>query len=488
MKLRLSISSSAGAPASTYECKGPECLFGRDPEGHVVLEGNGVSWQHARIDLTSTGADVSDLGSTNGTYLNGRRLTARTSLHPEDEIRLGQHGPRLKVLELHGAVAPAVPLRTPRENAAPRPRLATAENAPLSATRFMLMKMQQSFGTMQSRSRKIILGLTTAVLLIGAALSGGLLYSNRVHQRELAEAEARREAEARLTHDNLTKVQQDADERERRWKAEQAQLLVSVDEKNAKAIAELRSEGADDKETAIYSKYSDAIYFVIAPGPGGKVTVGTAFAVDPRGQFGTNAHVALPAQEALAIGKSPLLVSHGGLRQYEITAAQVHPRYTGVFSHDVGVLSVALRAGETVPTTVSLASQADLRKLKPGTHLLYMGFPVYQSDFSDYLEIDRVLGGFRVKRSKVNARTYRGTLNRLLTFATEKGDFSNEFLLEHDLSGMPGASGSALFTPDGKVVGLLNGMMNVKGKFEAGAPNKTGVRVDLLRELLEHGR
>jgi hypothetical protein len=210
--------------------------------------------------------------------------------------------------------------------------------------------------------------------------------------------------------------------------------------------------------------------------------------VDPAGRFGTNAHVALPVQESLAAGQTPVLVSHGGLRQYEIARARAHHNYKGVLSHDVGVLAVRLRPGETVPTTVPLAARDDLRKLRPGTRLLYMGFPVYQDRLADYADIDRAAGVFRVKPSKVNARTYRGTLNRLLTFTSEKGDFANEFLLEHDLPCLPGASGSALFGPDGKVVGLLNGAINVKGKFEAGAPNKTGVRVDLLRELLDLDR
>jgi hypothetical protein len=452
----------------------------------MVLEGNGVSWQHARIDWTSDGADLSDLGSTNGTYLNGRRLTARTPLHPDDEIRLGQHGPALKVIEMHGAVARAVPVQTSKDKVAlPVPRRPAVDNAPPSATRFLLMKVQQSFGDMQSRYRKVIVGIAAAVLVVTVVLGSGLLYSRMAHSRDLADADARRAADAKRAADELDQVRRDQEERERKLREEYAQLLQTVEKRNAREIAALRSAGADDKETAIYAKYSDAVYFVIAPGLEGGVTVGTAFAVDSAGKFGTNAHVALPVQKSLEAGKTPLLVSHGGLRQYEIVRAMPHHLYRGVLSHDVGLLSVRLPPGETVPTTVQLASQDDLRKLRPGSRLLYMGFPVYQKDFSDYLDIDRLAHAFRVKRSKVNARTYRGTLNRLLTFTSEKGDFTNEFLLEHDLPGMPGASGSALFGPDGKVVGLLNGMINVKGEFQAGAPNKTGVRVDLLRELLQ---
>jgi hypothetical protein len=478
MKLRLSITPTPGAPAYPIEPKGPDCLIGRDPEGQVVLDAQGVSWQHARIDVTSRGADLSDLGSTNGTYLNGQRLTARTALQPDDEIRLGQQGPVLRVVEVHGAVARAVPLRTQKEKVPPAlPRRPAADNAPPSATRFLLMKVQQSFGAMQSRHHKVILAITAAVILVTVVLGGGLLYSRMAHKREMADQEAQRIAATQ-------RAEEEAAARERNLRKELVQLLNALKETNAKEMAKMREAGADDKETAIYEKYSDAVYFVVAPLPEGLI-VGTAFAVDPAGKFGTNAHVALPVQKALEAGERPRLISHGGLREYEITAAEAHPRYSGsVHSYDVGVLSARLPAGTSVPTTVQLASTDDLRKLRPGMRLLYMGFPVYQQDSSDYLDIDRVARTFEVKRSKVNARTYRGSLNRLLTFTSEKGDFSSEFVLEHDLPSMPGASGSALFGPDGKVVGLLNGMVNVKGKFDAGAPNKTGVRVDLLRELL----
>jgi pSer/pThr/pTyr-binding forkhead associated (FHA) protein len=37
-----------------------------------------------------TGLYLEDLGSTNGTYVNGRRITAPTSVGTEDEIRIGR--------------------------------------------------------------------------------------------------------------------------------------------------------------------------------------------------------------------------------------------------------------------------------------------------------------------------------------------------------------------------------------------------------------
>ena len=48
-----------------------------------------MSWNHARIDLLPHGATISDLGSTNGTYLNEEILGGPAPLHPGDRVRIG---------------------------------------------------------------------------------------------------------------------------------------------------------------------------------------------------------------------------------------------------------------------------------------------------------------------------------------------------------------------------------------------------------------
>jgi pSer/pThr/pTyr-binding forkhead associated (FHA) protein len=41
---------------------------------------------------------LADLGSSNGTFLNGQRVTGRHSLAMGDQISLGRDGPKLKVI------------------------------------------------------------------------------------------------------------------------------------------------------------------------------------------------------------------------------------------------------------------------------------------------------------------------------------------------------------------------------------------------------
>jgi len=64
-------------------------VLGRDPEANVWVNLPGVSRRHARIVITRGEALLEDLGSTNGTWVGGERVTTATPLGDGDEIRLG---------------------------------------------------------------------------------------------------------------------------------------------------------------------------------------------------------------------------------------------------------------------------------------------------------------------------------------------------------------------------------------------------------------
>lgn len=67
-----------------------EVVLGRDPACSVPLPGDDVSRRHARIAPDGDGHVVSDLGSTNGTWVNGVRVEGRR-LSVGDRIRLGAY-------------------------------------------------------------------------------------------------------------------------------------------------------------------------------------------------------------------------------------------------------------------------------------------------------------------------------------------------------------------------------------------------------------
>ena len=66
-----------------------ENILGRAPDASVWIDAPGVSRHHARIVLAGSDAAVEDLGSKNGTYLRGERLTSSAPLADGDQIRLG---------------------------------------------------------------------------------------------------------------------------------------------------------------------------------------------------------------------------------------------------------------------------------------------------------------------------------------------------------------------------------------------------------------
>jgi DNA-binding winged helix-turn-helix (wHTH) protein len=64
-------------------------IVGRAPDATVWLDAPGVSRHHARIRLEGSEAFVEDLGSKNGTYIGGEKVSGRSLLADGDQIRLG---------------------------------------------------------------------------------------------------------------------------------------------------------------------------------------------------------------------------------------------------------------------------------------------------------------------------------------------------------------------------------------------------------------
>ncbi|MHB8379313.1 MAG: FhaA domain-containing protein [Acidimicrobiales bacterium] len=63
-------------------------IIGRSPDVAVVVNDSNVSRQHAEVWRTAEGVAVRDLQSTNGTYVNGHRVSA-VSLSPRDDVTIG---------------------------------------------------------------------------------------------------------------------------------------------------------------------------------------------------------------------------------------------------------------------------------------------------------------------------------------------------------------------------------------------------------------
>jgi S1-C subfamily serine protease len=195
MKLRLQVRQSANK-AFTWEHTAPMARVGRDPECELSLQGEGsqsVSWNHARLELTPDGAYVTDLGSSNGTFINGKRTEGRARFQVGDYIELGHTGPKLQVAELIGCgkaskahaatayeplpaapiaakpipVAPAIPARV-QSGIAPSAR--SVDAAAGGTTRMMLVNLQSS-----QRRNMMLLGIAAACVVVLLLIIFGLL-------------------------------------------------------------------------------------------------------------------------------------------------------------------------------------------------------------------------------------------------------------------------------------------------------------------------
>ncbi len=73
----------------TYVLGDGETVAGRAAEAEIFLEDVTVSRHHSVFAVDGEGLTVTDMGSTNGTYVNGRRHET-AALAPGDEVMLGK--------------------------------------------------------------------------------------------------------------------------------------------------------------------------------------------------------------------------------------------------------------------------------------------------------------------------------------------------------------------------------------------------------------
>lgn len=145
------LNESAGEAATTFTLlisekggierrqafSGAEATIGRVPGNDLVLPKGNVSKRHARILFREGRLIVTDLNSTNGTFVNRRRITQATILREEDRLFIGDY-----VVRVEGLGQPqsdSVPADTTDRFSAPplpgqRPVPSSEPDSPLAST------------------------------------------------------------------------------------------------------------------------------------------------------------------------------------------------------------------------------------------------------------------------------------------------------------------------------------------------------------------
>lgn len=129
-----------GAQAGmSFSITGNQVVLGREEGLDIILQDPESSRRHSRISWQGGQYVVEDLGSTNGTFVNGVQITTPQILNPGDSIGIGQTA---LVFQMQGGQTPfqSPPPQQAQAYAAPSPPPSTRSSEPQEskATQYLL--------------------------------------------------------------------------------------------------------------------------------------------------------------------------------------------------------------------------------------------------------------------------------------------------------------------------------------------------------------
>ena len=117
--IKLTLTEKGGEPKVLTFDK-DEITIGRVSGNDIVLAKGNISKRHTRLTKRDGGMEIADLKSTNGTYVNGRKIAGPTAVAPSDRIYVGDF---LIGIDGPGAASPS------RAACTARPAACTARRA-----------------------------------------------------------------------------------------------------------------------------------------------------------------------------------------------------------------------------------------------------------------------------------------------------------------------------------------------------------------------
>jgi pSer/pThr/pTyr-binding forkhead associated (FHA) protein/V8-like Glu-specific endopeptidase len=508
--------------------------FGRRPDNDVVFDVQqdlDVSGHHAEMIREGDGYFLRDVGSANGTFVSGHRIT-RLRVASGQEIAFGQNGPRIVVrfvddlatLATDGsppAASPAAPAPAAapplaaRDGAIP-PAAAVAPEVTASEAGLPAAPVTpgQAAAAAMGGDRKV--GARTVAMMIDAALQktqekkGGMGKSTVFLRSMMGQAVTRgtrrfkiitagllvlllgavggfvglRHVERREAKESQERLRQEMaavmEQQRTAASAEKTRLAEKLDQLNRKLQA--ASPAASGKD--IVARNRKAVFLMAYEQKGGEPTgYCTAFAVRRR-VLATNAHCVLAFETYRKQGFAlSVVMNQEPSRRYAVLKVTHHPDYhkpQRTISHDVGLL---LLSGE-VSDVVQMAELSELRELSAGDVMYAYGFP----------------GRLANPRSP-DATLVQGVIGRVTKLDGELGVFEENKLIQHSAFTSGGTSGSPVFGQSGKVIAVNTGGYVEPGSMQVMDPTtgragnlvvakqlagyNFGIRIDVVRGLLD---
>ncbi len=447
--------------------------LGRDPLADVRFDAEqdlDASAKHAAVVLVGGGWAVRDLGSRNGTWLNGKRVSGDAPLADGDVIRCGAHGPEVRVtLPREAAEQVMERVTVPREQgtggaggrgaggsaATDAPATAPAPKRPLpptvpgkgapSATSVLRAEVRAT----KSRARALLIVL--GIVVVGAAAV--IVWQGLSARRERAQTQSVLDSLGRaLVSIRAAKVAADSEaarlQREiaaardpARIAALQAQYATV--QRRQRDIA--AAQGVDYRAIVAANAPATAIVFVQFPDTA-QMWTGTAFGVNADGKLLTNRHVVVND-----LGERPVRIAIQFSGSRDVLPARV---VSVAPDADLAVLQVESKG--PFPVVAGLAGEGAAAE---GDPIALVGFP---------LGVDLPQDGSG-GRPSYRASLMTGTVSRVV----------GDSLLQLDTFSGTGASGSPILDRTGRVIGILFG-----GQRESGGRIVYGLPIRRAASLL----
>jgi len=178
----LTVTRDDATPTKVVSIDSDEFVIGRERTADLVIDDEKASRQHCRLTRMANGdVELTDLGSTNGTRLDGTLVSGPTMLHGGEQIRIGRHTIAVSrtepgagagtVIDTSASVVLAAAAPAPVVTGMPAPPIPMPSPSPLAPP-------PSATGPSGTRRSKVPLVVTAAVVA-GAVVGGFVLISNR---------------------------------------------------------------------------------------------------------------------------------------------------------------------------------------------------------------------------------------------------------------------------------------------------------------------
>lgn len=181
-----------GVKAGSYRDLNPAGIsIGREADNDIDILEEGVSRYHSRIELDNGVWKIKDLGSINGTRLNGEMIYGCASLKPGDEIKIGSHV--LRFVESKTQVTTKTSEESPVLKKMSDPTPSRTGQTVNSSKKYFLMAAPAMLFNGLRKSRMLFLILITALtaFLIVMFLINGEKCKTEISLDELSERQMR---------------------------------------------------------------------------------------------------------------------------------------------------------------------------------------------------------------------------------------------------------------------------------------------------------